>query len=168
MIYSGAVAAIYRDQSPFLIGVIVAVGASIGKGVHYYVSHFARRALSENSRHRLEDYSRRWGRWKSAAIFIASATPVPDEPVLISIALANYSPLKFLLIFFVGKLVVTIPGAYAGRSISHALHNVMGELPVAIASLVFTIIVTVFLIKVDPHKLWMRLTGKEGNPASSE
>jgi uncharacterized membrane protein YdjX (TVP38/TMEM64 family) len=168
MIYAGAMAVIYPTLSPILIGIAVAAGASIGKGVHYYVSHFARRALGEKSIHRLEDYYKKWGRWKSVAIFIASATPVPDEPVLISIALVNYSPLRFLLVFFIGKLVVTIPGAYFGRSASHVLLHVAGEVPVAIASIIFTIIVTVFLIKVDPHKLWKRLTRKEGNAADSK
>jgi len=168
MIYSGAMAAICPDYSPLLIGVLVSAGASVGKGVHYYVTYFARRVLGENNRHRLEDYCKKWGRWKSVAIFIASATPVPDEPVLISIALVNYSPLRFLLVFFIGKLVVTIPGAYVGRSASHVLLHVAGEVPVAIASIIFTIIVTVFLIKVDPHKLWKRLTRKEGNAADSK
>lgn len=33
---------------------------------------------------------------------------IPDEPVLISLALVNCSPLWFLLFFLVGILVVTI------------------------------------------------------------
>jgi len=153
MIQSGAIAAIYPDQPPILVGIAVAAGASIAKAVHYYMAHFARRALSEKSMHKLEGYCERWGRWKSVATFVSSATPVPDEPVLVSLALVNYSPLRFLLVFLLGKLVITIPGAYLGRSVRHVLYRLMGEIPMAIASIAFTVIVTVILLKVDLSKL---------------
>jgi len=160
MIYSGAVAAIYPDHPPILVGIAVAAGASIAKAVHYYISHFARRALSEKSVHKLEGYCERWGRWKSVATFISSATPVPDEPVLVSLALVNYSPLRFFLVFLLGKLVITIPGAYMGRSVRHVLYRLMGEIPMAVASIAFTVIVTIILLNVDLSKLIKRGTRK--------
>ncbi len=158
MIYAGTIAIIYSDYPPALVGIIVAAGASIAKAIHYYISYFARRALSDKSISRLQGYSERWGRWKSVATFVSSASPIPDEPVLISLALVKYSPVRFLLVFFLGKLVVTIPGAYMGRSARHVLRGLIGEVPVAIASIVFTVIVTVILLKVDLRKLWRRRT----------
>jgi len=158
MIYSGVLAAICHYDPPALVGVAVAAGASVAKTIHYYVSYFAGRALSEESINRLQGYCERLGRWKSVATFVSSATPVPDEPVLVSLALVKYSPIRFLLIFFLGKVVVTIPGAYMGRSTRHLLHGLIGEFPMAIASIVFTVIVTVVLLKVDLSKLWRRRT----------
>jgi len=160
MIYSGAAAAIYHDQPPILVGIAVAAGASLAKAVHYYISYFARRALSEKSAQRLEGYCERWGRWKSVATFVSSASPIPDEPVLVSLALVRYSPLRFLLVFLLGKLVITIPGAYMGRSVRHILYRLMGEVPMAIASIAFTVIVTVILLNVDLSKLMKRWTRK--------
>jgi len=160
MIYSGAVAAIYHDHPPVLVGIAVAAGASIAKAVHYYISYFAGRALSEKSAQRLEGYCERWGRWKSVATFVSSASPIPDEPVLVSLALVKYSPLRFLLVFLLGKLVITIPGAYMGRSVRHVLYRLIGEVPMAIASIVFTVIVTIILLNVDLSKLIKRGTRK--------
>ena len=158
MIYSGVLAAIHHYDPPALIGVAVAAGASVAKTIHYYVSYFAGRALSEESINRLQGYCERLGRWKSVATFVSSATPIPDEPVLVSLALVNYSPVRFLLVYFLGKLVITIPGAYLGRSARHILHGLIGEVPMAIVSIVFTVIVTVVLLKVDLSKLWRRRT----------
>jgi len=158
MIYAGAIAAIHPQDPPVLVGIAVAAGASIAKVVHYYIGYFARRVLSEKRIQKLEGYCERWGRWKSVATFVSSATPIPDEPVLVSLALVNYSPIRFLLAFFLGKLVITIPGAYMGRSVRHVLRGLMGEVPLAIASIVFTVIVTVILLKVDLSKLWRRRT----------
>ena len=160
MIQSGAIAAIYPDHPPVLVGIAVAAGASVAKAVHYYMAYFAGRTLSEKSAQRLEGYCERWGRWKSVATFISSATPVPDEPVLISLALVKYSPLRFLLVFLLGKLVITIPGAYMGRSVRHVLYRLMGEVPMAIASIVFTVIITVILLNVDLSKLMKGRTRK--------
>jgi len=170
MIYSGAIAAVYSGCTPALVGVAVAAGASVAKAVHYYLSYFARKALSAESISRLQGYGERWGRWKSVATFVSSASPIPDEPVLVSLALVRYSPLRFLLAFFVGKLVVTIPGAYMGRSASLVLSKVIGDFHLHIASIVFTIIVTVILLKVDLTKLWARRArtdGSEKKPGSS-
>jgi len=167
MVYAGAVAAMYHDQPPILIGIAVAAGASVAKAVHYYVSYFARKALSENNVRKLEGYSERWGRWKSVAIFVSSATPIPDEPVLVSLALVNYSPLRFLVVFLLGKLVVTIPGAYMGRSVRHVLYRMTGEVPMAIASIIFTIVTTIILLNVDLSKLFKRRTQERDRSESS-
>jgi uncharacterized membrane protein YdjX (TVP38/TMEM64 family) len=167
MLYAGAVAGICSDQSPALIGIAVAGGASVAKAVHYYVSYFARRALSPERISRLEGYCERWGRWKSVATFVSSATPIPDEPVLVSLALVSYSPVRFLLAYFLGKIVITIPGAYLGRSATRALLHLVGHVPAMIVSIVFTIIVTVVLLKVDLDKLWRKVTRSQ-QPALSE
>lgn len=166
MIYSGALAAISHYDPPALIGVAVAAGSSVAKAIHYYVSYFAGRALSEESVNRLQGYCERWGKWKSVATFVSSASPIPDEPVLVSLALVKYSPVRFLLVFFLGKLVITIPGAYMGRSTRHLLRGLIGEVPMAIASIVFTVIVTVVLLKVDLGKLWRRCTRGHQNAKS--
>ena len=149
MLYAGSIAAIYSEQSPIMIGLAVAVGASIAKMVHYYISFFARRVVSQERINKLEGYCKRWGRWKSFAVFVSSATPIPDEPVLVSLALVNYSPLKFLLVFFIGKIVITVPGAYVGSSASKVLCESIGQIPITIGSIIITILVTIVLLKVD-------------------
>jgi len=163
MLCAGAMAAVHPDISPAFIGVTVAVAASLSKAVHYYVSYFAGGALGEERVSKLHRYCVRMGRWKSVVTFIASATPVPDEPVLIWLGLVRYSPVRFLLAFLIGKLVVTIPGAYVGRSAGRFLRYMTDHNTITIASVVFTVIVTVVLLKVDLRKLWRGLTRKKDN-----
>jgi len=166
MIFSGAIAAIMPHYHPVSVGIAVAAGASLSKAVHYYVTYFASRVLSAESVGRLQGYGQKIGRWKSFATFISSATFIPDEPVLISLALVRYNPLSFLLFFFVGKLVITIPGAYMGRSVHLPLSKLIGSVPAAAASVIFTVIVTVILLKVDLNKLWRTWTRRDRCPKS--
>ena len=161
MILSGTIAAIYPSNPPLFVGIAVAAGASVAKTVMYFVSYFAGRTLSGESMDRLKRYGNRIGRWKSFAVFLASATPIPDEPVLVSLALVRYSPLRFLQVFFLGKLVVTIPGAYLGHTAGSTLCELVGDIPAAIMSVIFTVIITVVLLKVDLDKLWSKWTRKK-------
>jgi hypothetical protein len=103
----------------------------------------------------------RSGRWKSLAVFLAAATPIPDEPVLIGLGLVQYSPLRVLLAFLVGKLVVTVPAAYFGRSAGMVLHREVGDFWGTVISIAFTIIVTVVLLKFDVEKIWANLTQRQ-------
>jgi uncharacterized membrane protein YdjX (TVP38/TMEM64 family) len=156
MVLSGAVAAIHPDYSPVSIGIAIAAGSSVAKVVTYYVSYFAGGALGAEKVERLHRYCERMGRWKSLAVFIAAATPIPDEPVLVGLGLVRYSPLRVFLAFLVGKLVITIPGAYLGKAAGLGLHKLVSGIPAIIISVVFTLIVAVVLMKVDLDKLWMR------------
>ena len=160
MILSGTLAAIHVHSPPILIGIAVALGASAAKAVMYYVSYFAGKTLSQKNMERLKRYGAKMGKWKSFAIFMASATPIPDEPVLVSLALVEYSPLRFLAWFLLGKLVITIPGAYLGRSAGLAMFELFGDIPATIISIVFTIAVTAVLMKVDLEQLWSSVSKK--------
>ncbi len=160
MVLSGTIAAIVPQYHPAGIGIAVAAGASLAKAIHYYTSYFAGRALSAESANRLRGYGQRLGRWKSVATIIAAATPIPEEPVLVSLALLKYDPRRFLLFFLFGKLAVTIPGAYLGRAFSASLSELAGSLPVTVASIITSVAVTLILVKVDLGKLQRRLTSK--------
>jgi len=167
MVLSGAISAIYPNYPPIYVGTAIAVGSSIAKAVTYYVSYFAGGALSAEKVERLHRYCERMGRWKSLAVFMAAATPIPDEPVLVGLGLVGYNPLRVLFAFFVGKLVVTIPGAYLGKAAGLGLHKLVGGIPAITISAVFTLIVTVVLVKVDLDQLWMRWVKRRGDEEAS-
>jgi len=162
MFFSGGLAClpILHSYSPFFIGLIVAIGSSVAKVIHYCVSYFAGGILSEERASKLHKYCEKMGRWKAFAVFLAAATPIPDEPVLIGLGLVQYSPLRVFLAFLVGKLVVTIPGAYIGRSAGVALNREVGDFWGTVVSIIFTVIVTIVLLKFDVEKIWVTLTQK--------
>jgi len=160
MLFAGAIAATMPYYHPALVGVAVSAGCALAKAVQYYVTYFAGEALSAETKHRLQGYSQKIAGWQSVAAFVASASPIPDEPVLISLALVKYSPIRFFLSFFLGKLVVTVPGAYMQRAVVLQLSKLVGKIPAAVASIIFTIVATVIFVKVDLDKLWRRLIRK--------
>lgn len=160
---AGAIAAIYPDYSPFSIGVAVSAGSSVAKLVLYYTCYLSGRALGVESTERLRRYAIRVGRWKFIAAFVSSAAPIPDEPVLISLALIKYNPPRFFLAFFLGKLVTIIPGAYLGKVAGITLSGLVGNLAGAIISVIFTLVITVVLMKVDLEQLWMKFMQKSAH-----
>ena len=83
------------------------------------------------------------------ALFIAAATPIPDEPVVVPLGLMRYSPVKFTLAFFAGKLVIGVFGAYLGGFGEQFLGDYLSQEALAISSIVLTITITVVLLKVD-------------------
>jgi len=163
MVFSSGLSSlsILQSYSPFYIGLVVGIGASVAKVIHCCVSYFAGGMLGKERVNKLHTYCEKMGRWKSLSVFLAVATPIPDEPVLIGLGLVQYSPLRVLLAFLVGKLVVTIPGAYFGRSAGILLNREVGDFWGTIISIVFTVIVTVVLLEFDVEKIWANLTQRQ-------
>ena len=139
------------------IGFLVAIGAALAKSIHYLVTFFIGKHLSQNRRQRLDADAVKVKRWAFWLLYIAAATPVPDEPIVIPLGLMKYSISKFFTAFFLGKLSITILGAFLGAWTKSAFSEWFSpELTIAL-SVVLTIVVTVILLKVDVGKLIERI-----------
>jgi len=152
-------------SSPIAIGFLIAMGSTIAKTIHYYVSYYGSRVLKEDTRRRLEDYGRRVGRKGAFILFLASATPIPDDPIVVAMGVTKYSPIKFFAAFFAGKVLITVFGAFMGNTLGQVLTVNLGDVGTVTVSATLTVLVTVVLIKVDLEKLveraWSRLQKKE-------
>jgi len=115
------------------IGFLVAIGASVAKSVHYMVTFFVSQHLSEKRRMRLDAEAQKVKRWAFLLLFLAAATPIPDEPVVIPLGLMKYSLAKFFTAFFLGKLSITVAGAFLvlrhGRTVPARLRTLHREKP---------------------------------------
>lgn len=80
-------AALMVDSDPFSIGLFVALGATSAKLIHYAISFFAGKHMSEKTEKRLQTAATKTRRWAALAVFIASATPIPDDPVIVPLGL---------------------------------------------------------------------------------
>jgi membrane protein DedA with SNARE-associated domain len=137
----------------FLVGFLVALGAAFAKGIYYAVTFFVSKHLSEKRQARLDADAVKVKRWAFPLLFLAAATPIPDEPVIIPLGLMKYSPVKFFTAYFLGKLTITVAGAFlANRAASYFSEWLSPELMVVL-SIVLTVVVTVILLKVDFGKL---------------
>ena len=142
------------------IGFLVAFGASFAKSVHYLVTFFIGKRLKERQRRRLDQDAAKLKRWAFLLLFVAAASPIPDEPVVIPLGLMKYSPSKFFAAFFTGKLLITVIGAFLGAWSGAVMSDwISPELMISL-SIILTIAVTVILLKVDFGKLAERILKK--------
>ena len=142
-------AALLVNADPFTIGFLVALGSALAKSIHYAVTFFVGAFLSEERRKRIDTAGLKLKRWAFLALFVVAATPLPDEPVVVPLGLIKYNPAKFFASYFIGKLSITIVGAYLGKAGQEFLMPWVGQEILMVASIILTIIVTVVLLKVD-------------------
>ncbi len=93
-------AALLVDSDLLSIGVLVTLGATSAKLVHYAITFFVGRHVGEKRRKRLETAAAKTKRWAALAVFIVAATPIPDDPVIIPLGLLKYSPAEFAVFYF--------------------------------------------------------------------
>jgi membrane protein DedA with SNARE-associated domain len=146
-------AALLVDADPLTLGFLVALGSASAKLIQYAVTFFVGGLLSEQRRKRLNEVSSKLGKWAFLTLFIASATPVPDEPVIIPLGLMKYNPAKFCLAIFLGKILITTLGAYLGQFGQGALSSIITQEALIILSIILTITITIILLKIDITKI---------------
>lgn len=136
-----------------IIGFLVASGSAVAKSIHYLVTFFVGKHLSEKRRQKLDAEAAKVKRWAFLLLFIAAASPVPDEPVVIPLGLMKYSPVRFFTAYFLGKLSIGVAGAFLGAWTKSALSEWLSPETTVVLSVVLTIIVTIIMFKVDVSKL---------------
>jgi len=136
------------------IGFLIALAAALAKGIHYMITFFVSGHLSEKSRQRLDTEAVKVKRWAFLLLYIAAATPIPDEPVVIPLGLMKYNPAKFFLAYFLGKISITIAGAFLGRWTETYFSSWLSQEVMIALSIVLTVIVTIIMFKVDVGK-WL-------------
>lgn len=139
------------------IGILIALGAALAKGIHYMVTFFVSGHLSQKRQARLDADAAKIKRWAMPMLFLVAATPLPDEPVVIPLGLMKYSPAKFFTAYFLGKLTIAVAGAFIGQEASNVFSGwlspeQMFEVSI-IVSIILTVVITVILLKVDVNKL---------------
>ena len=135
------------------VGFLVALGATLAKSIHYLVTFFISKHLSEKQRQHLDAEALKAKRWAFLLLFVAAATPIPDEPVVIPLGFLKYSPLKFFSAFLLGKLSITVAGAFLGSWVKNTFSEWFSPETMIVLSIGLTIIVMLILLKADIGKL---------------
>lgn len=165
MILAGVIIILFPDMNVMALSFSLAIGASIAKVAHYYVGFFSRKLVNSKSVERLDRYSRLLGKWGALGAFIAAATPIPDDPVVIPLGLMKYSVTKFFLGYFAGKLLICMIGAESGRYMTPMFYAVFGDLRLIAVSATLLILATSILLKVDIEKIYWKIRKRSGSKA---
>ncbi|RLI55362.1 MAG: hypothetical protein DRO87_02695 [Candidatus Thorarchaeota archaeon] len=153
MVLAGVAALTYSLLGPIglgeaiLIGAVVAISATLAKLIHFYVVRGSRIVLSEERLRSLDMEKERVEKWGALALFIAAASPVPDDPLIVYVGLTNYDPVKFTVSYFIGKAVVTIAGAVIALFVGLLTSGFFESMPIVVASIALTAIITGILLK---------------------
>jgi membrane protein DedA with SNARE-associated domain len=98
-----------KKLDPNSIAIYSATGIIIAKTIIFYLAYYGHNILFKQRSHfnkkiiLLQKLASKYG-WKAA--IIAAVTPIPDDIVYISLGLARYSPWKFIISTFAGKLAI--------------------------------------------------------------
>jgi membrane protein DedA with SNARE-associated domain len=98
-----------KKLDPNSIAIYSATGIIIAKTIIFYLAYYGHNILFKKRSHfkkkiiLLQKLSSKYG-WKAA--IVAAVTPIPDDIVYISLGLARYSPWKFIISTFAGKLAI--------------------------------------------------------------
>jgi membrane protein DedA with SNARE-associated domain len=140
----------FTGMNPLAVALLVAAGATVAKLVHFRVAAAVGSRVDESKFGKYGKLLRNWG---ALGAFVAAATPIPDDPIVIPLGLMKYNIVKFGVSYFLGKLTITLIGAYTARSASLALANLLGDNTAIIGSIVLSILVVTVLMKTDPSNL---------------
>lgn len=143
MVLAGAAMLLLPGYNPIIVGIIVAVAATTAKLIHFFVVRGSRVVLSEERLQSLDAEKQRVEKWGALALFIAAASPVPDDPLIVYVGLTKYNTVKFTISYFIGKVAVTIAGALIGYSVGGYFES----MPIVLASIALTALITGFLFK---------------------
>jgi len=142
---------------PLLLGVVCGLGSTIGEFSAYLVGRGGRELIDERFGRRLEGAKILVQRYGMAVIFLFAALPLPDDLILIPLGMLKYSLRKALVAAFLGKLVMCVTVAYAGRFSFVLVRDLFesGGVLGGVASIALLAIILVAMIKID----WARLIG---------
>ncbi len=143
MVLAGAAMLLLPTFNPILVGVIIAISATAAKLIHFFIVRGSRMILSEERLKSLDSEEQRVKKWGAFALFIAAASPVPDDPLIVYVGLAKYSTWKFIVSYFIGKVAVTILGALIGYGVGGFFES----MPIVLASIALTALITGFMFK---------------------
>jgi membrane protein YqaA with SNARE-associated domain len=150
MVLAGAAIVLLPEMFWVYVGIVVALSATSAKLVHYYLVRGTRIVLSEERIAILDREKERVNKWGSLALFIAAASPVPDDPLIVYTGFTKYSVIKLVLSYFTGKVAVTLAGALIGYTVGSLFESA----PMIIGSIALTLVITGFLFrpkKNDPE-----------------
>lgn len=116
------------------------------------ITFFVSGHLSERNQARLDVEARKVRRWAFLLLYLAAATPIPDEPVVIPLGLMKYSPTKFFLSYLLGKITITVAGAFLGYWVENNFSSWLSPEAMIAISIALTVVITIIMFKVDVGK----------------
>jgi membrane protein DedA with SNARE-associated domain len=149
---------------PNLIALSSAIGVTLGRSVIFLASYRGRALIDNSTLKRMAPLQRLLAKYGSLVSFVAAVTPIPpDDIVIILLGIAKFSPSKFILTTFGGKLLINLAVVWAavlwGLPIVQFLSQITDPvhlLIIAMTSLIIAVVTVYLVVKLD----WGTIIGK--------
>lgn len=175
-------ASLSNKFDPHLVAVVSALGTVVAKTIIFFVSYYGRNILSTKTKQRMLPLQRLVSKYGWPGAFIAAATPIPDDIVYIPLGLARYSPWKFALSTFAGKVAMNeaiVWGTiFLGRPIAEDVIASSSDdttlIIIGVASVAVMAVIIYYSLKLDWGKLlgrwfpWAVRDSNSSNPGDEE
>lgn len=139
---------------PFIVGICIGIGASIGKCVSYLIGRGGRALLSEEKKKEFELFGKFLGKYGIIIVYLFSSLPLPDDIIVVPFGMAKYDFKKFFIALLAGKLSLGFLVAYVAKySFEYVKIFVGTENPilVTIVSIAFMLLMIIAIYKIN----WM-------------
>ncbi len=160
-----ATMAVDQEFNIHILAILGAITTTVAKQIIFYVSYGGGRIIGEKTRKRMRPFERLVKRYGGGAVFIAAATPIPDDLVYIPLAIAKYDPKRFFVATFAGKLllsyIIVLVSHNVGISLlDPILENIEDPSIVYFGMIVFAGALTaivVLMLRLDWHRILGRV-----------
>lgn len=128
--------------NPLLLGAAAGWGGALGLLTTYYGGRSIAEVVERNKgEDRVSEWIKRYG---LLAIFIFSATPLPDTPIILLAGSSRFSLHKVLFAEGVGKTLWYTLGALLGGTLFRGVSDIIGSLVtealIVVASIIFSVL----------------------------
>ncbi|MEM4699616.1 MAG: VTT domain-containing protein [Candidatus Nezhaarchaeales archaeon] len=140
--------------SPLLVGLLSGLGAGLGKLSSYLIGRGGACIVGEERRRQLEALKGLVGDYAGLAAFLASATPIPDDIVLIPVGMVRYPLWRYLAATLAGKVTLCTSVALFASVLGEALKWLVGAeggWALAAASVAIMLLLSYFILRIN----WM-------------
>ena len=101
--------------NPFLLAIVAALGASIGKTLSYVIGLGGKEILEKRFNKQIKKLKKSFEKYKPEVwVFLIGLTPIIDDPVIILCGIIKYDFKKFFIALFLGKLILSLILTLAG------------------------------------------------------
>lgn len=141
-----------------------ATGATAGKFIIFQSFYSGSRVVKPETRKNLATFRTIISRYASIAVFIAAATPIPDDIVYTPLGLARYNRVRFFIVLLAGKTVITLIVVYGAASLANSAFgeiflggdtsSTIDLIVAGVAFAIIAVILTYIITKIDWDK-WL-------------
>ena len=145
---------------PLTLTILSSVGASAAKLIIFLISFWGGSKVGKERRRKMSALGILAERYGWLAVFIAAATPIPDDLVYIPLGVVRFNPLVFLFCTFVGKLIINGLIIYGSALTLPWVFLLMGEIKdpaifwtSAVALIVVITVAVYYVVTLDWEEL---------------